>query len=103
MEPVMSIAALRDGQMIAREVSGMSVLVCRVDGQYYAVANECSHARQRLDYGKLKGHEVVCPLHGARFDVRSGQCRAAPATQPIRTFPVTLQGGKVHITVGSGR
>jgi nitrite reductase/ring-hydroxylating ferredoxin subunit len=101
MEPLMSIAALRDGQMIAREVGGVSVLVCRIDGQYYAMANTCSHARQRLDHGKLKGYEVVCPLHGARFDIRSGQCRAAPATQAIRTFPVTLQGGKVYVTVAS--
>jgi nitrite reductase/ring-hydroxylating ferredoxin subunit len=100
MKPVMSIAGLRDGQMIACDVDGVSVLICRVEGQYYAVENECSHARQRLAHGRLKGHEVVCPLHGARFDVRNGQCRAAPATQRIRTFPVTLQSGKVHVTVG---
>jgi naphthalene 1,2-dioxygenase ferredoxin component len=99
MEPVMTVAELGDGEMVAREVNGVSVLICRVDGRYYATSNMCSHASQRLVHGKLKGHELTCPLHGARFDVRDGRCLAAPATQSIKTFPVTLEGGKVHVQV----
>ena len=99
MTPVAAQNALDDGEMMACNVNGVDVLLCRVDGQYYAVSNRCSHARQVLSTGKLRGHEINCPLHGARFDIRNGQCLAAPASQPIKTFPVTLEGGKVHVTV----
>ena len=101
MQPVIAMAELGDGEMIAREVDGVSVLLCRVEGRFYAVSNMCSHASQRLVQGKLKGHELVCPLHGARFDVRNGQCLAAPATRPIKSFPVTLAEGKVHVQVSA--
>jgi nitrite reductase/ring-hydroxylating ferredoxin subunit len=101
MEPVIGITELGDGEMIAREVNGVSVLVCRVEGQFYATSNICSHASQRLDQGRLKGYEIVCPLHGARFDIRSGKCLAAPASAPIKTFPVTLEAGKVHVRVSA--
>jgi 3-phenylpropionate/trans-cinnamate dioxygenase ferredoxin subunit len=93
------MAVLADGEMIACDVDGVDVLLCNVAGQHYAVSNRCSHAGQALATGRLKGYEVWCPLHGARFDVRDGRCLAAPASQPISTFDVTLQGGKVHVTV----
>lgn len=99
MKPVASQAELADGEMIARNVDGVDVLLCRVDGEYYAVSNRCSHASQVLVTGRLRGHEINCPLHGARFDVRDGRCLAAPAVRPIKTFPVTLEGGRVHVTV----
>jgi 3-phenylpropionate/trans-cinnamate dioxygenase ferredoxin subunit len=99
VKPVISMAALADGEMIACDVEGVDVLLCRVDGQHYAVSNHCSHARQALATGKLKGYEISCPLHGARFDVRDGRCLAAPASRPIPTFEVTLEAGKVHVTV----
>ena len=97
--PVVAMAQLGEGEMASAEINGVAVLVCQVDGEYYAVSNDCSHARQKLSGGRLRGHEVTCPLHGARFDVRDGACKAAPAVRPIKTFPVTLEAGKVCVTV----
>ena len=85
--------------MMACKVDDVDVLLCRVDGQFYASINRCSHARQALDAGRLRGYEVICPLHSARFDIRDGSCKAAPATQPIQTFPVMIEGGKVMVSV----
>ena len=99
MTPVVAQSDMADGEMHACEVDGVDVLLCRVDGEYYAVVDHCSHATQKLSAGRLRGFEVTCPLHGARFDVRDGRCLAAPASQPIRTIPVTLEGGKVNVTV----
>jgi 3-phenylpropionate/trans-cinnamate dioxygenase ferredoxin component len=99
MKPVLPMSALGDGEMVACDVDGVSVLICRVDGRFHAVSNRCSHASQVLATGKLRGHELTCPLHGARFDVRTGQVLSAPATQAIKTFPVALEGGKVCVTV----
>jgi 3-phenylpropionate/trans-cinnamate dioxygenase ferredoxin subunit len=86
---------------MAAEVNGVSVLICRVKGEYYAVANRCSHASQPLASGKLDGYELVCPLHGARFDVRTGQQTAPPATRPIKTFPLRMEGSTVHLEVSA--
>lgn len=97
--PVLRMAELGEGQATAVQVNGVHVLVCQVEGQYYAVHAQCPHARQSLASGRLRGHEIVCPLHGARFDVRTGACTAGPAQQPIQRFPVTLEGGKVCVAV----
>ena len=99
MQPLIAIADLGDGEMTARSVDGVSVLVCQVEGQFYALHNLCTHAGQSLHTGKLTGFQIKCPLHGGRFDIRDGACAGAPVTEPVKTFPVTLEGGKVHVTV----
>ncbi len=91
------IAEIPDGSKRACSVDGLDVLVCNVAGSIYAVENRCSHASSRLDAGKLRGHTLACPLHGARFDVRDGRALAAPANKPIRSFEVVLEGGRVNI------
>ena len=96
MKPVASQADLRDGEMIACEVDGVDVLLCRVDGQYYAVSNRCSHAQQVLVAGKLKGHEINCPLHGARFDV-DGEVMGGPAPRPLAKLEVTEIPGTIVV------
>lgn len=99
MSEGLPITTLADGEMRALRIDGVDVLLCRVEGEYFAMANSCSHARQALSAGRLRGHEVICPLHGARFDIRSGACRAAPASRPVQTFPVRVESGKLHISV----
>jgi len=88
---------LQDGQTENCEFDGVDVLLCRVAGRYYAVSNLCSHAGQALSEGKLRGFEISCPLHGARFDIRDGRCLAAPAWKPIATFAVVMEGDKVTV------
>ena len=93
--PVMPMAALSSGEMTLVRVNDVDVLVCNVEEQYFAVEARCSHAAQSLATGRLRGHEISCPLHGARFDVRTGACTRAPAQRPIKRFPVFLEAGKV--------
>jgi len=99
MPAVIPIAALADGEMTLCRVGATEVLVCHVQGQYYAVESRCSHAGQPLIGGRLDGFKLRCPLHRASFDIRTGQPLGAPASEPIRTFPVTLGGGKVTVDV----
>lgn len=103
MTPVTTMAALADGEMQAHRVDGVDVLLCRVDGEIHALVNRCSHARQPLHTGRLRGFELTCPLHGARFDIRDGRCLAAPATTAIQTLPVELTGGKIAVSVAAVR
>ena len=94
-----SMADLDEGESTSMKVDGVDVLVCHVEGQFYAIHAQCSHARQSLVNGKLRGFQIICPLHAARFDVRTGACLAAPAQHPIKTFPVTMDAGRVCIEV----
>ena len=95
--PVAKISQVPEGEAVFLNVNGQAVLLCQVDGQFYAVSAICPHAGQKLYGGRLQGWEVVCPLHRARFDVRNGACTAAPAAESLRSFPVLLEAGKVSI------
>ena len=97
MTPVMSMTALAEGQMTTCKVDGEELLIAHVEGRFYAVSNICSHAGQRLSGGRLRGHELRCPLHRATFDIRTGAALSAPAAAPLRTYPIMLSGGKLNI------
>lgn len=90
---------VRPGQAKMFEVEGRAIAVCNVGGEYYAVDNTCTHAEGPLGYGELEGHEIECPHHGARFDVRSGDVTASPAVLPIDTFKIRIQGEDIEVEV----
>ncbi len=83
-----AVAPPEAGQTLAVEACGTSVLVCNVGGELFAVENQCSHARVSLSEGRLIEGEVECPVHGARFDVKTGTAMCRPARRAIRTFRV---------------
>lgn len=93
------VSDLAPGEMRAFEHAGVSVLLCNVEGRIHAVENLCSHAAVPLAEGVLQGCELECDLHGAVFDVRTGEAVALPARLPIRTFPVDRQGDRVRVTL----
>jgi nitrite reductase/ring-hydroxylating ferredoxin subunit len=65
----------------------------------HAVHNVCSHAFARMDEGRLRGTRLICPLHGAGFDVRTGAVLGAPATAPLRSYPVRVVDGMIEVQV----
>ena len=67
------------------------------DGTYYALDAECSHAYALMSYGQLHGGELMCPLHGAMFDVKTGDALSAPATRPLTVYPVKVEGNDILI------
>ena len=66
-----------------------------VEGAVYCTDNLCTHAEAFLSDGYLEGHEIECPLHGARFDIRNGRVLCQPATKDIATYPVKVEDGDV--------
>ncbi len=85
---------------IVREHGELQVLIAQFKGDVFAVENLCSHAFARFDEGRLRGFRLMCPLHGACFDIRNGEAMGLPATGPIRSFPVRVENGRVLVDVG---
>jgi naphthalene 1,2-dioxygenase ferredoxin component len=79
------------------EVAGRDLAFYGVDGKVYATDNVCTHGQARLCDGFLEGHEIECPLHQGRFDVRTGQPTCDPVTEPIRVYPVKVEAGRVFV------
>jgi nitrite reductase/ring-hydroxylating ferredoxin subunit len=94
------IASLAAGQMLPLTVNGLSILVYNVDGTFYATDESCTHAQGPLSVGNLAGKTITCLLHGSCFDVTSGAVSCGPATDPLKTYPVSVDGdiGRVTIT-----
>ena len=81
------------------ETDGIEILLCDVDGEVYAIEDVCTHDGGPLDQGELEGACVVCPRHGATFDVRTGAARTLPAVLPVATYDVTVEGDDVFVDV----
>lgn len=79
------------------KIDDQRILLCNVDGDLFAVENSCTHARVLLTAGRLIGPELECPVHGARFDVRTGAVTCPPARKALRSFPVSLVEGGVEV------
>jgi nitrite reductase/ring-hydroxylating ferredoxin subunit len=70
------------------------------DGGFYATADTCTHEKWSLgEDGDLEGNEVTCPLHMARFDIRTGEALCLPATIALQAFPVEIDDGNVYVLV----
>ncbi len=79
------------------KVEGKEIAIFNVDGQLYATQAECAHMGGPLCEGALLGDIVTCPWHGSEFNVRTGEVVNGLATQPIKTYPVSMEGGSVVI------
>jgi len=80
-------------------VAGRDIALYNAGGEIFATDNICTHGHARLCEGFLEGHEIECPLHQGRFDVRTGQPTCAPVTEAIRSYPVRIEGGRVFLAL----
>jgi len=78
-------------------VGSAEILLCNAGGKVYAVEDVCTHDGGPLDQGELEGERVVCPRHGATFDVRTGDALTLPAVLPLMTYDVSVEGDDVFV------
>ena len=83
--------------MKAVDVAGEKVCIIKIEGNYYAIGNVCTHVGGPLDEGTLEGYEVECPWHGSKFDVRTGEPTKPPARQSVPTYEVKLEGNNILV------
>lgn len=96
------LSAIPDPGMAAFDVGAERVVIARAGATVYAVEDRCSHDDGPLSDGSIEGTEILCPRHGARFDLRTGDATRMPASAPVRVFPVKIEGGAVLVDLGSG-
>ena len=87
------------GETLCVEIDGREILLCHTTDGIFAVVNLCSHAHGRLCEGKLKGQKILCPLHGAAFDVRDGSALSRPAIRPIASHKVKLDSESMLVAL----
>lgn len=90
---------LPDGKRIFVEIDNLPIVVFRLGGELFAIADVCSHDDGPLGDGDLEGHEIVCPRHGARFDIRTGKALSLPAVVNIPAYPVRVLNQQIVIGV----
>jgi nitrite reductase/ring-hydroxylating ferredoxin subunit len=99
---VASVGELAPGQMKRVQVAGCDVALCNLRGELHAIDNLCTHAYALLTDGYLEGDELECPLHGGRFDVRTGKAGGGIVTEDVRRYAVRVEGDDVLLSVGEG-
>jgi 3-phenylpropionate/trans-cinnamate dioxygenase ferredoxin component len=95
--PVTRADELPPGEWRVLDVDGTQIVVFNLGGQYYALEDVCTHDGGQLTGGRVEGEEIVCPRHGARFCIRTGEALSAPAYEPTATFPVRVDDGVVQV------
>jgi nitrite reductase/ring-hydroxylating ferredoxin subunit len=77
--------------------NGEEVCIANVSGKLYAISNECTHQQGSLADGSLNGFEIKCPMHGSRFDLRTGEVIHGPARDPVPIYELKIDGNDIFI------
>ena len=96
---VMSSNDLPTDDVIAAKVMDREIAIYMVGSKVYATDNFCTHGNARLCDGFLEGHEIECPLHQGKFDVRNGAPICEPVTEAIRSYPIKVEHSRVYVQI----
>jgi len=94
---VASTEEIPPGGRLSVIVDDRALLVLRVGDNFFAIEDVCTHDGQPLTNGAVRGNEIECPRHGARFDITTGRALCMPAVEPVATFEVKVENGEVFI------
>ncbi len=94
-----ALADVPDEDVIAVQAGDREIALYGVEGGVYATDNLCTHGNARLCDGFLTGHEIECPLHQGRFDVRDGRALCSPLRDNMATYPVRIEDGVVFVAL----
>ena len=90
---------LANGERLFVEIDEYTIVVFNIAGQFFAIHDVCSHDDGPVGEGELEGHLIVCPRHGARFDVRDGSVKSLPAIIDSPAYPVRIADGMIEVGV----
>lgn len=96
---VAKVGDVPPGERIFVEIGDYPIVLFNIAGKFFAVGDVCTHDDGPLGDGELDGHQIICPRHGARFDVRNGKVLSLPAVVDIPTYPVRVSEDDIEIGV----
>jgi nitrite reductase/ring-hydroxylating ferredoxin subunit len=100
-EAVLRLGELPLGGMRACLIGGREIVICHTREGVFALDNICTHAHARLCEGRLRTTRLVCPLHGASFDIRDGRVLGPPAEVALATHAVRIVDGVIEVAVSA--
>jgi len=97
--PVAQLSDVPPGTMKVVTAMGVEIILCHTKDHIYAVRNLCSHAHETLECGRMRNGWISCPVHGARFDLETGNPMNPPASSPIETYKVRVAGNTIEVAI----
>lgn len=95
-----SIKEVSPGKSKIVDVGGKAIALFNINGTFYAINNRCTHVGGPLGQGSVEGNVVICPWHGSRFDITTGNVVGPPARRPVTTYRVIVEGEDILIDLG---
>jgi 3-phenylpropionate/trans-cinnamate dioxygenase ferredoxin subunit len=95
--PIAKVSELGNGERLLFDIGGEPIALFNIAGEYFAIADVCSHDDGPVAEGELLNHEIACPRHGAKFDLRTGEALSLPAVVDIPAYPVRVEGDEILI------
>src|SRR5579864_6148615 len=96
---VVKVSDVPAGTKMVVDVGGKPILICNTHDKLYAISNICSHANEKLECGRMGKNSIVCPVHGARFELTTGRAMNPPATRPIPVYEVRVIDDWIEVLV----
>lgn len=98
-----SVDEVAPGEIKQYIVEDRFVALCNVDGEFHAFEDVCTHEFTHLSEGEFEDSTVKCPLHGAKFDVKTGAAKSLPAVKPVPKHEVKVEGKNVYVALNPKR
>lgn len=94
-----AVADLEPNKSLKVTVGKQNLLICMSNNEYFAVENQCTHQAAELDGGRIRNCHISCPLHGVRFNLKTGEPMGTLTRIPLKTFPVRVSGDSIEVAV----
>ena len=96
---VAKLADVPAGGCMRVEIAGDAIGLFNIGGEVFAISDVCTHAEASLCEGDIEGDEVLCPLHFASFNIRTGECTGPPADEDLKTYPIRIRDDMIEVEV----
>ena len=97
--PIAKIDEIAVNQRLFVEIDDLAIMVVNIAGKYFAIGDVCTHDDGPLGEGDIEEFDVICPRHGARFDLRNGKANSLPAYVDIPAYPVRIVADQIEIGI----
>lgn len=88
---------LAEGGILLIEIDGSPIAIFNIAGKLFALDDQCTHDGGPISEGQVDGETIICPRHGARFDILTGKAQSLPAVTDLKTYPIKIENGRILI------